>query len=257
MGIKRREFLRIAGVASLWGLGGKAAFEILRPGAVEAQMKAPLTKGKRWAMVIDTRRLKTPEELQRCIEACNQTHNIPRLPNVRQEIKWIWSEPFENAFPDEQNPFLSEETEGKQFLVLCNHCTNPPCVRVCPTKATFKRPDGIVMMDYHRCIGCRFCMAGCPYGSRSFNWRDPRKFLKAISNPDYPTRSKGVVEKCNFCEERLAKGQYPACVEASNGALVFGDLEDPNSEVRKLLRERYSIRRKPSLGTQPNVYYLV
>jgi Fe-S-cluster-containing dehydrogenase component len=112
-------------------------------------------------------------------------------------------------------------------------------------------------MDYHRCIGCRFCMAGCPYGARSFNWGDPKRFIKEATNPEYPTRSKGVVEKCNFCEERLAKGQYPACVEASNGAMTFGDLDNPKSEVRKLLKENFSIRRKPSLGTQPNVYFLV
>jgi molybdopterin-containing oxidoreductase family iron-sulfur binding subunit len=257
MGINRREFLRIAGIASLWGLGGKTAFEILKPGALEAQTRAPLMKGKKWAMIIDTRKFKSPEDFQKCIEACDKTHNIPKVANIRQEIKWIWKEHYENAFPDDQNQFLPEEMEHKSFLVLCNHCTNPPCVRVCPTQATFKRADGIVMMDYHRCIGCRFCMAGCPYGSRSFNFRDPRRFLKEVTNQDYPTRSKGVVEKCNFCEERLAKGLVPACVEASKGGMIFGDLDNPNSEIRKLLKENYSIRRKPSLGTQPNVYYLV
>lgn len=257
MGMNRREFLRIAGIASLWGLGGKTAFELLKPGALEAQTQAPLLKGKKWAMVIDTRKFNVPEDFQKIIEACNKAHNIPKVANERQEIKWIWKEKYENAFPDDVNQFIPERFEQKFFLVMCNHCTNPPCVRVCPTQATFKRSDGIVMMDYHRCIGCRFCMAGCPYGSRSFNFRDPRKFIKEVTNPDYPTRSKGVVEKCNFCEERLAKGQLPACVEASGGAMTFGDLDNPHSEVRKLLRENYSIRRKPNLGTQPNVYYLV
>ncbi|MBI5748315.1 MAG: 4Fe-4S dicluster domain-containing protein, partial [Nitrospinae bacterium] len=129
---------------------------------------------------------------------------------------------------------------------------------VCPTKATFKRADGIVQMDYHRCIGCRFCMAACPYGSRSFNWRDPRPFIKE-KNTEYPTRAKGVVEKCNFCEERLAKGLMPACVEAckDNKALIFGDLNDTDSEVRKVLESSYTIRRKLELGTQPGVYYIV
>jgi Fe-S-cluster-containing dehydrogenase component len=257
MGINRREFLRIAGIASLWGLGGKTAFEILKPGDLEAQTRVPSLKGKKWAMVIDTRKFKTAEDFQRCIDACNKAHNVPKVDNVRQEIKWIWKEQYENAFPDDQNQFLPEGMEHKPFLVFCNHCTNPPCVRVCPTQATFKRPDGIVMMDYHRCIGCRFCMAGCPYGSRSFNWRDPRKYIKEATNPEYPTRSKGVVEKCNFCEERLAKGLHPACAEASNGAMTFGDLDNPNSDIRKLLKENYSIRRKPSLGTQPNIFYLV
>ena len=140
--------------------------------------------------------------------------------------------------------------------MLCNHCDNPPCVRVCPTKATWKREDGIVMMDYHRCIGCRFCMAGCPYGSRSLNWRDPRPFIKKITK-EFPTRERGVVEKCNFCSERLAKGLIPACVEAcKEKVLVFGDLEDPNSEVRGLLKSHYTIRRKPQLGTRPQIYYI-
>jgi molybdopterin-containing oxidoreductase family iron-sulfur binding subunit len=143
--------------------------------------------------------------------------------------------------------------------VLCNHCQNPACVRVCPTKATYKRPeDGIVMMDMHRCIGCRFCMAACPYGSRSFNYGDPRRYLKTIPNPAYPTRTRGVVEKCTFCAERLAVGQPPACVEAAkDGALIFGDLADPNSAVRQILNSKFTIRRQPGLGTGPSVYYIV
>ena len=109
-------------------------------------------------------------------------------------------------------------------------------------------------------------MAACPYGVRNFNWGDPRKAPKALNpgfptNPAYPTRAKGVVEKCNFCAERLGKGQIPACVEAANKikdhVLIFGDLASPGSEVRKILREHYSIRRKPELGTGPNIFYIV
>jgi molybdopterin-containing oxidoreductase family iron-sulfur binding subunit len=114
-------------------------------------------------------------------------------------------------------------------------------------------------MDMHRCIGCRFCMAGCPYGSRSFNFMDPRPYI-AETNHDYPTRSKGVVEKCNFCAERLFLGQVPACVEAvqkRSGALVFGDLTQPSSDIRRIMREEHAIRRKPGLGTGPNVYYII
>jgi molybdopterin-containing oxidoreductase family iron-sulfur binding subunit len=99
-------------------------------------------------------------------------------------------------------------------------------------------------------------MAACPYGSRSFNFRDPRPFIKKLYTK-YPTRTKGVVEKCDFCAERLAVGEMPACVEVSKGALAFGDLDDPNSEVRKLLRDNYTIRRKPALGTGPSVFYIV
>jgi molybdopterin-containing oxidoreductase family iron-sulfur binding subunit len=142
---------------------------------------------------------------------------------------------------------------------MCNHCERPSCVRVCPTQATWKRKDGIVMMDQHRCIGCRYCMAACPYGSRSFNFVDPRPTLqKSGINPGYPTRTRGVVEKCSFCAERLARGKLPACVEACPvKALVFGDLNDPESEVARLLEEKYTIRRKPGLGTNPHVFYLV
>ena len=112
-------------------------------------------------------------------------------------------------------------------------------------------------MDWHRCIGCRYCVAACPYGSRSFNWQDPRPAIATV-NPDFPTRTKGVVEKCNFCEERLAKGLAPACVGAcQEKAMTFGDLEDPDSEARKLLRARFAVQREPELGTSPSVYYLV
>jgi molybdopterin-containing oxidoreductase family iron-sulfur binding subunit len=129
---------------------------------------------------------------------------------------------------------------------------------VCPTGATWKREeDGIVMMDLHRCIGCRYCMAACPYGARSFNWVDPRPHVADL-NPDFPTRTQGVVEKCNFCSERLAKGQLPACVEAcTEKALMFGDVNDPKSEIRQVLAKSYTLRRRAELGTGPNVYYLI
>jgi molybdopterin-containing oxidoreductase family iron-sulfur binding subunit len=100
-------------------------------------------------------------------------------------------------------------------------------------------------------------MAACPYGSRSFNWFDPRPHIDNIS-ADYPTRTKGVVEKCTFCDERLSRGQKPSCVEAcSEGCLIFGDLNDPKSNVREVLKKNFSIRRKPGLGTDPEIYYIV
>jgi molybdopterin-containing oxidoreductase family iron-sulfur binding subunit len=209
-------------------------------------------------MIIDMKKCK--EDCQDCLKACHQVHNVPDLGNPKDEVKWIWKEPYEKAFPGDETVYMQEYIDqtlkGSQFITLCNHCDNPPCVRVCPTKATWKREDGIVMMDYHRCIGCRFCMAGCPYGSRSLNWRDPRPFIKEI-NKEFPTRERGVVEKCNFCSERLAKGLIPACVEAcKEKALVFGDLEDANSELRGLLRAHHTIRRKPQLGTMPQIYYI-
>lgn len=258
MGISRREFLKIAGISTIAGLGGASALGVFRGGRVEASQVAPNPKAlaaKRWAMVIDTRKLTTEDDHKRIIAACHSIHNVPDIGN-KQEVKWIWGEEYKHAFPDEQHAFVPDEIKHKPFLLLCNHCDNPPCVRVCPTKATYKRPDGIVMMDMHRCIGCRFCMAACPFGARSFNFGDPRPYVKE-ENPKYPTRMRGVVEKCTFCTERLAEGLQPACVEASNGALLFGDLDDPNSEIRQVLRSNFSIRRKPTLGTQPSVYYIV
>lgn len=258
----RRRFLQIAGVSAL-GLGAKPVLDAFAseggkgPGYHVAKGEDSLD-AKQWAMVIDTRKLQTAEDLEPLIEACNKAHNIPTaIENKNHEIKWIWESHYHNAFTDKTNNFLDEEVEHKPFLLLCNHCENPPCVRACPTQATFKREsDGIVMMDFHRCIGCRFCMAACPFGARSFNFRDPRPFIED-ENKEFPTRMKGVVEKCNFCAERLAVGKMPACVEASNGAIAFGDLYDPHSNVRKLLKENYTIRRKQTLGTEPSVYYIV
>ena len=252
----RRTFLKIAGL-SLLGVGVKPIFNALAGEEGAKVIKAPeALKGKRWAMGVNPR--KCSKECKDCIEACHRVHNVPDFGNPKDEIKWIWNEPFRAAFPGQEHPYIEESFREKPVIVLCNHCDNPPCVRVCPTKATFQRKeDGIVMMDFHRCIGCRFCVAGCPYGARSMNYRDPRPFVKAIQ-PDFPTRTKGVVEKCNFCEERLARGLLPACVLAcKEKALVFGDLEDPKSPVREILRKNFTIRRKPELGTNPQVYYVV
>jgi Fe-S-cluster-containing dehydrogenase component len=258
MRVDRRQFLKIAGLSTIVGVGGASAVSLLSRQWVEAAEEVPNPKAltaKRWGMVVDTRKFETEEDYRRCIEVCHKIHNVPNIGN-KQEVKWIWEEHYENTFPDAADQYVEDTLKEKPFLVFCNHCDKPPCVRVCPTQATYKRPDGIVAMDYHRCIGCRFCMAACPYGSRSFNWGDPRPYIKE-ENLKFPTRMKGVVEKCNFCVERLAEGLKPACVEASKGALTFGDLADPNSEVRELLRTNYAIRRKPGLGTYPSVYYIV
>jgi Fe-S-cluster-containing dehydrogenase component len=127
----------------------------------------------------------------------------------------------------------------------------------CPTQATFKREsDGIVLMDFHRCIGCRFCMAACPFGARSFNFRDPRPFIEE-NNKAFPTRMKGVVEKCNFCAERLAVGETARLCRGLQRCHRLRRLDDEHSEVRELLKENYTIRRKQTLGTEPSVYYIV
>ena len=262
----RRSFLKFAGVSVL-GLGSLSLLDGLtsddviaasgQTSAAEATYKkaANALTAQRWGMVVDTRKLN--DRICRKMEkACHRLHNVPDLENKKHEIKWIWDTEYKHAFPAKTDPFLAERFEHLPIPVLCNHCANPPCVQACPTQATFQREDGIVLMDFHRCIGCRFCMAACPYGSRSFNFRDPREAIKN-QNTEFPTRMKGVVEKCNFCAERLAVGKQPACVEASKGALIFGDLEDPQSEIRQVLKENYAIRRKQNLGTNPSVYYLV
>jgi len=265
----RREFLKVAGITILGAGAGSLINGVSVLSAAESGRKPGLDffknsdalKAKRWGMAVDTRKL-SDEICEKMQVSCHQLHNVPDFikkfgkQEKRHEIKWIWETGFEHAFTGRENEFPRENLEDLPVVVTCNHCEKPPCVRACPTQATFKREDGIVMMDFHRCIGCRFCMAACPFGSRSFNFRDPRPAIYD-RNPDFPTRTKGVVEKCNFCAERLAVGKLPACVEASEGALVFGDLEDPESDIRKLLAENYTIRRKPELGTNPSVFYII
>jgi len=258
MAVKRREFCWLAGLSVVGAAWSKApsSHAAVRGGSGTATIGEPIV-GKRWAMIVDLQACRKEEGCRDCIKACHETHNVPDFGNPKDEVKWIWKEPFRRAFPNQEHEYLRHGLRDEEILVLCNHCDNPPCTRVCPTQATWKRADGIVMMDWHRCIGCRYCIAACPYGSRSFNWRDPRPFI-AETRPDFPTRTRGVVEKCTFCDERLAQGRPPACVEScKNKCLVFGDLEDPDSEVREALRTRHAIRRKPGLGTQPEVYYLV
>ncbi len=267
MSFNRRDFLRITGVGTLLGVGGKAAKDLLFAKESMAQQYVPDKKslggsGKRWAMIVDMQ--KCIEKVKKdgckdCMAACDKIHNVPHLDNHRHEIKWIWKEPYKETFPSQQHEFMGHDLKEMPFIVLCNHCDEPPCVRVCPTQATFKQADGVVAMDYHRCVGCRYCMAACPYGSRSFNWVDPRLHLKDDDiNKDFPTRMKGVVEKCNFCGDRLAVGKRPICVEACQAkALIFGDVGDPESEVRHVLETRYTIRRKPELGTNPEIFYIV
>lgn len=256
MEMNRRKFITLAGAAAAIGLGSTKGLELVAAGTAHDNHDGD---GVRWAMVINIRQFKKHPELKdKCVRACHLIHNVPKIDNPKHEIKWIWKEPFEHAFIEQENHHLPEDILHDHVLLLCNHCDNPPCTSVCPTQATWKREDGIVMMDWHRCVGCRYCMAACPYGSRSFNWFDPRKDLKQI-NTQFPTRTKGVVEKCTFCDERLARGKNPACADAVAGknALWFGDLNDPKSDVREILANHFSIRRKPELGTQPEVYYLI
>ncbi|MCX7908648.1 MAG: 4Fe-4S dicluster domain-containing protein [Ignavibacteria bacterium] len=254
--INRRNFLKIVSFGGGIALASKITFELTSQ-ENNNEHKIEGLKAKRWAMAIDVQKCDRTPDCKECVVACHNYHNVPNFDNPKDEIKWIWKDKFHNAFITQENIYLPSGMNHQTVLLLCNHCDKPPCTNVCPTQATWKREDGIVMMDWHRCIGCRYCIAACPYGSRSFNWKDPRPYIKNL-NPDFPTRTRGVVEKCTFCAERLARGQMPACVVACpSKALFFGDLSDPGSEIRQVLSERFSIRRKPELSTSPEVYYLV
>jgi len=251
--VSRKGFLKlVAGAAATTAIGG-ASVLAGKEAAANEHGAAPAPTGPRWGMVVDTR--KCVVGCTDCITACHERHNVPNIGNPKEEVKWIWKEQYKDLFP-ENTSRMSKEKQERPLLTLCNQCDEPPCVRVCPTQATFKRDDGIVMMDFHRCIGCRFCMAGCPYGSRSFNFRDPEPYISKM-NPEFPHRTRGVVEKCNFCVERIDQGLKPACVETCpSKAMTFGDLNDPHSEVRALIDEHATQRRKPELGTEPSVYYI-
>lgn len=250
-GLSRRELLACSG----------AALGTALVGGIAARAAVPSDSGKRatrWGLAVDLDRCAGRAGCRACIEACHSAHQVPQLADPRHEIKWVWKEPFERVFPEQIHPWDAAANKEKPVLVLCNHCTQSPCTRVCPTGATWRRPDGVVVMDEHRCIGCRYCMAACPYGARSFNWEQPNR---DPLGGQYPTRSAGVVEKCNLCVERIDLGQAPLCVETCRGsaadALTFGDLEDPGSPIRQLLSTRKVLRRRPALGTEPRVFYLI
>ena len=245
MGMDRRDFIKLAGLSTLLGLGSNSALELLRPGQAAAALEGeakPLT-AKRWAMVVNMRQL-DEQTAQKCIAACDRVHNIPDFGNpidpamklsaadkARWEIKWIWTEPYENAFPGDTQEYMDEKVRKLNFLLLCNHCDNPPCVRVCPTKATFRQEDGIVMMDMHRCIGCRFCMAACPFGARSFNWKDPRPYIKeAVPRLSHPGNRGGgkvplLLRTAGDRADARLRGSFPGSpgLRRSQGSQVQGE----------------------------------
>ena len=203
---------------------------------------------------------------RRCVYGCVEENNQSRDP----EIHWIRVLEFEREKVlrginlEDGNPYYDHEqvpAEGKIYLpVACQHCEDSPCTNVCPTGATWTEPDGIVVIDYDWCIGCRYCMASCPYGARHFNWKEPEIPADEI-NPDMHIignrpRPKGVVEKCSFCIQRVRKGRYPACVEVCPvGARKFGNLLDPKSEIRYLLENKRTFVLKAELNTRPKFFY--
>jgi molybdopterin-containing oxidoreductase family iron-sulfur binding subunit len=245
--ITRRRVLQLTGLCALAMVGGPRR-------SVDASPARPPKRSVRWAMVVDLEKCRRKPDCEDCIAACHRAHNVPDIPEPRLRVRWLGKEPFRRVFPEQGEWAELQAAQG--VPVLCNHCDEPPCAKVCPTKATWKRDDGIVMMDWHRCIGCKYCVVACPYGARSFNFVEPRPHVRAATST-FPTRAHGVVEKCTFCAERIAAGQKPVCVDACpERAMTFGNLADPASAVRELLRRRVALRRRPELGTGPAVFYL-
>jgi len=197
-----------------------------------------------------------------CVQACIRENNQGR----DSQVQYIRVLEMDNATRNLESSehYYNPETvpvKGKYFMpVQCMQCENPPCVKACPVKATWKEKDGIVVIDYNWCIGCRYCMAACPYWARHFNWTEP-KIPAAELNPvtNYlgnRPRPMGVVEKCHFCSQRTRKGLQPACQEACpTGARVFGNLLDPASEIRYVLANKKVFRLKEELGTEPKFWY--
>ncbi|MBI4552828.1 MAG: 4Fe-4S dicluster domain-containing protein [Candidatus Latescibacteria bacterium] len=269
----RRELIgrltKLGASALATAIGGGAVMEALSPAPAVAAPRTgtaePATTRKfYYGMVIDTKRC---VGCKACVVACKAENKTP--PGVAYTV--VLDGALGNN-PNDKPLFMTKP---------CFHCENPPCVDVCPVGATFKRSqDGIVVVDYDRCIGCRYCITGCPYGARSFDFGENYPAVAdhtpyaAVPSPEYgqyqvrreDASPIGNVRKCTFCihlqdadgrYDRQA-GRWPACAKTCTGhAIHFGDFADVNSEVSRLLRERQAIRLKEELGTNPNVYYLL
>jgi molybdopterin-containing oxidoreductase family iron-sulfur binding subunit len=200
---------------------------------------------------------------RKCVHACVAENNQSRNPEI-QYIRVLkmphGSLNLENG-DHNYNPASVPEKGFFYMPVQCQQCENPPCVKVCPVKATWQEPDGITVIDYDWCIGCRYCEAACPYFARRFNWTRPSVPAERL-NPDMSylgnrPRRQGVMEKCHFCVQRTRQGRYPACLEVCPaGARKFGNMLDPDSEVSYILRnKRVFIQLKEELGTSPRFFY--
>ena len=239
MNKNRRTFFTqaAAGVAVLSLAPGFKLVEL----AVGKDDDQPVSSSVRWGMLVDT--TKCAEGCNACVEACNEEHGLMGFDRIETDAQWI------------RKLELKDQSSGKtySFPMLCQHCANPPCVDVCPTGASFVRDDGIVLVDKHICIGCRYCMLACPYKARSFIHEE-----LTDQRPHAP-RGKGTVESCTFCVHRVDQDKTPACVaacsQAGHEALIFGNLNDENSEVAKRLHAAPSKQVREDLGLNTAVRY--
>lgn len=227
--MSRRAAITTGAVAAASLFAGKA-------GRLSAQIENRSAARKtRYALAIDLRRC---SGCQACVVACKAEHGV-RLGGFRT---WV-SEKETGVYPDVSRHFLPQ---------MCNHCDEPPCRRVCPTGATYKRDDGIVAIHHDKCIGCRHCMGACPYSARYFN---PRKNDDGAD--EFPARTHGTVDKCDLCLHRIDNGVVPACVNTCPmDARIFGDLNDPGSKLSRLLKTAPTETLLPGFGTRPRVYYV-
>ncbi len=201
-----------------------------------------VTDSVRWGMLVDTNRC--AEGCSECVTACNEEHGLNGTNRPSTDAQWI----RKLTIRDKKAGFK------KSFPVMCQHCESPPCVDVCPTGASFKRADGIVLVDKHTCIGCRYCMMACPYKARSFIHETLHDQL-----PHAP-RGKGTVESCTFCVHKLDRNEgttacVQACEHAGHRALIFGDLNDPKSEISSRLKEYGAMQIRSDLGLNTGVRY--
>jgi molybdopterin-containing oxidoreductase family iron-sulfur binding subunit len=232
MDLRRRNFLKTSlGTAAVAIAPGILLFDV-------AHGKPQAVSGKvRWGMLIDTTQCR--EGCNDCVTACNKENGLSGSTRPT-DAQWI------------RKIEIKEISTGRQVSLpmMCQHCEKPPCVDVCPTGASFKRVDGIVLVDKHLCIGCRYCMMACPYKARSFI-HEPL----SNQNPDVP-RGKGTVESCTMCVHRVDNGQQPACAEScTNKAILFGDLNDPESEISRKIRSVASVQVRADLGLNTGVRY--
>lgn len=231
-------------------LGGVAATAAVAPGFVLHEAQAvgevtakpadqPVTNAKRWGMLIDITKL--PDGGAAMVEACKQEQGWDNNPMSRPDQKAHWARVVNVTDKLTKNSF--------SLPVMCQHCEHPPCVDVCPTGASMRRADGIVQVNKHICIGCRYCMMACPYKARSFVHEN------LTDQKPYSPRGIGTVESCNMCVHRIDEGRLPACVEAAPNAVIFGDLNDPNSTISQALKTMGGKQIRADLNLNTGVRY--